>query len=187
MKELRRALLVFVVFAVGTGLAYPLFVTGIAQLAFKDRANGSLIINNGKVTGSTLIGQRFTGPGYFHGRPSANNYDAANSGGTNFGPSNARFLEEAAKRVEKARAENGLGPEAAVPADLFLASASGLDPDISLDAALLQVPRIAKARGLPEEKVAQIVRAIAAQQSWGGRPRVNVLKLNFAIDQLKGG
>ena len=137
------------------GLAYPFAMTGISQLFFREKANGSLVVSDNRVAGSSLIGQNFTNPKYFHGRPSAMEkpYDASNSGGTNFGPSNAKFLEEVAKRIEKVRKENTLDPAAPVPADLVLASASGLDPHISVETAMLQVPRIAKARGLQESEV----------------------------------
>jgi len=135
MKESVRALLIFLVFSVAAGIAYPLGITGLARLFFKEKATGSLVTDQGRAVGSALIGQKFTGARYFHGRPSANDYDAANSGGDNFGPANRKYLEEVAGRVKKTRSENGLGPDAPVPADLVLASASGLDPHISPEAA----------------------------------------------------
>lgn len=183
MRELKRALLVFVVFTLGTGLLYPFIVTGVSQLFFKDRASGSLVLKNGKVRGSALIGQKFVDARYFHGRPSANDYDATNSGGSNFGPANGKYLEEITKRATTVRAENGLQTDTALPSDLLLSSASGLDPEISLEGAFLQVARVARARGLSEDRIAAIVRTIAATGYWGGQARVNVLKLNLAIDQ----
>ena len=137
------------------GLAYPFAMTGISQLFFREKANGSLVVSDNRVVGSSMIGQNFSHPKYFHGRPSAleKPYDASNSGGTNFGPSNAKFLEKVGQRIEKVRKKNGLDPAVPVPADLVLASASGLDPHISVEAAMLQVPRVAKARGLAESEV----------------------------------
>ena len=130
MKAFVRALLLFILFSVVTGLAYPLLITGLCQLIFPHKANGSLIVASGKIVGSNLIGQSFTSPKYFIGRPSAieKPYDASNSGGSNFGPSNAKFLEEVGKRIGKVRQENGLRPGASVPADLVLASAVDLTP-----------------------------------------------------------
>ncbi len=188
MKAFVRALLLFILFSVVTGLAYPLLITGLCQLIFPHKANGSLIVASGKIVGSNLIGQSFTSPKYFNGRPSAieKPYDASNSGGSNFGPSNAKFLEEVGKRIGKVRQENGLNPGAPVPADLVLASASGLDPDISLDAAMIQVPRVAKARNLPEAQVRETVEKLAETSFLGlaGQKRVNVVQLNLALDAL---
>lgn len=186
MRELRQALFVFIVLSLVTGLAYPLFVTGLSQAFFAKKANGSLIVVGGKVVGPELIGQKFSGPRYIHGRPSANDYDAANSGGSNFGPANGKYLKEVAARIEKVRAENGLSSEQVVPADLVLASGSGLDPDISLESALLQTARVAKARGLPVEKVVHTIRLLAKPIHPGGLTRVNVLKLNLTLDHLTG-
>jgi potassium-transporting ATPase KdpC subunit len=186
MKELSRAVLIFIVFAIGTGLVYPFVVTGVSQLLFKDRANGSLLFDKSTIRGSVLIGQRFTDAKYFHGRPSTNNYDATNSGGSNFGPSSRKFLEDVARRIRDLRRENGLQPDASVPPDLVLASASGLDPDISLEGAMLQVSRVAKARGLSREHVARIVRAMAEWQFGQGQARVNFLRLNLALDASQG-
>ncbi len=166
----------------------PLLITGLCQLIFPHKANGSLIVANGKIVGSNLIGQSFTSPKYFNGRPSAieKPYDASNSGGSNFGPSNAKFLEEVGKRIGKVRQENSLNPGAPVPADLVLASGSGLDPDISLDAAMIQVPRVAKARNLPEAQVRETVEKLAETPFLGlaGQKRVNVVQLNLALDAL---
>jgi potassium-transporting ATPase KdpC subunit len=185
MKEFKQALLVFVVFTIGTGLLYPFVVAGIARLAFQDKANGSVIFKNGRAVGSELIGQKFVSAKYFHGRPSSNDYDAANSGGSNFGLSNEKFQQEVAARVRGVRAENGLAPNVQIPADLVLSSASGLDPDISLESALLQARRVAKARGLSENRVTDVVRDMQERRYGQGPARVNVLKLNIAMDDLR--
>jgi potassium-transporting ATPase KdpC subunit len=188
MREFTRAILIFVTMTVILGLAYPFAMTGISQLFFPKKANGSLIVSDNKLVGSALIGQSFSHPKYFRGRPSAleKPYDASNSGGTNFGPSNAKFLEEIGKRIEKIRKEDTLDPGALVPADLVLASASGLDPHISVEAAMLQVPRIAKARGLQESEVQDTLRRSAEGPLFGflGDRRINVLRLNMALDEL---
>jgi K+-transporting ATPase ATPase C chain len=187
MKESVRALLIFLVFSVAAGIAYPLGITGLARLFFKEKATGSLVTDQGRVVGSALIGQKFTGARYFHGRPSANDYDAANSGGDNFGPANRKYLEEVAGRVKKTRSENGLGPDAPVPADLVLASASGLDPHISPEAALVQAPRVAAARGLEPETLKGLVLSTAEGRYPWEQPRINVLRLNLALDRLQEG
>ena len=186
MRQLTRSIFIFVVLALGTGLIYPLVITGLSQLLFSRQANGSLITVGGKVAGSTLIGQSFTSPKYFRGRPSAIDkpYDATNSGGSNFGPTNKKYLDQVESRVKEVRDVNGLGLDAAVPADLVLASASGLDPHISVDAARLQAPRVAKARGLAEEDLKRLIDEMAQGQYWGPR-RVNVLELNLALDGMR--
>ena len=171
------------------GLAYPFAMTGISQFLFRQKANGSLVMSGNRAVGSSLIGQNFSHPKYFHGRPSAleRPYDAGNSGGSNFGPSNAKFLEEVGKRVEKARKENILDPGMPVPADLVLASASGLDPHISVEAAMLQVPRIAKTRGLQESEVQDALQKTAEGPLFGflGNGRINVLRLNMSLDERR--
>ena len=188
MKELVRAVLIFLVFSIMTGLAYPLGITGLARLFFAQKAAGSLVAGaGGRVVGSELIGQKFASPRYFHSRPSANDYDATGSGGTNFGPASAKYFKDVAERVKKARAEDAIAPDAAVPADLVLASASGLDPHITLDAALVQAPRVAAARGLPPETLKSLVESTAEGLYTGGQPRVNVLLLNLAVDRLEVG
>jgi potassium-transporting ATPase KdpC subunit len=191
MRAFKRALIFFILFSVLTGLAYPLLITGLCQLIFPHRANGSLIVANGKAVGSDLIGQNFTSPKYFNGRPSAieKPYDASNSGASNFGPSNTKFLEEVAKRMAKVRQENGLRPDTPVPADLVLASGSGLDPHISLDAAMIQVSRVARVRQLPEAQVRDTVEKLTESPFLGlaGQKRVNVVQLNFALDELVTG
>jgi K+-transporting ATPase ATPase C chain len=191
---LRPALVLLGLFTALTGIAYPLAVTGLAQLAFPTAANGSPVTVGGRVVGSALIGQSFTSERYFHGRPSATTgadpadpaksvedpYNAASSTGSNLGPSSAVLAEAVKARV----AALGGGP---VPADLVTASASGLDPDISPAAAALQVARVAKARGLPEDEVRALVDRSILGRSFGvlGEPRVNVLALNLALDDLK--
>lgn len=185
---LRPALTLFVLLSLVTGLLYPLAVTGIAQVAFSDSANGSLITRDGKAVGSALIGQAFTDPGHFWGRPSATApmpYNAANSGGSNQGPSNPALAEAVRARIAALRAADP-GQTAAVPVDLVTASASGLDPHISRAAADYQTARVARARGLPEAQV----RALVAQHTEApllgfiGEARVHVLGLNLALDQL---
>ena len=198
LKDIRPAIVMMLVMTVLTGLAYPLAMTGIAQLAFPHQANGSLIEKDGKVIGSALLGQNFAKPEYFHGRPSATTdadptdssktvpapYNAANSSGSNAGPTAKALVERVQGDLEKLKAEN---PNAPVPIDLVTASASGLDPDISPAAALFQVPRVAKARHLDEARLRQLVQAQTEIRTFGvlGEPRVNVLKLNMALDALK--
>jgi potassium-transporting ATPase KdpC subunit len=186
MKEIRTALLVIVVFSLLLGVAYPLLVTGIGQLAFSSRANGSLVSVDGSVVGSELIGQSFVSAGYFHGRPSPSDYNAMASGASNLGPTNAAFLLEVRTRVDRLLHENDLALGTLVPADLVLASASGLDPDISLEGALLQVRRVAAARGLDVAAVRALVQQMTRGPFLGafGESRVNVLRLNLALDEL---
>jgi K+-transporting ATPase ATPase C chain len=185
-REVKPAVLLFVVFSVLTGLVYPLFITGVVQVAMPERASGSLIVVDGKVVGSELIGQMFTDPGYFHGRPSAVGYSANSSGASNLGPSSTKLMEQVSQRIAEVRSENNLPPDTSVPADLVLASGSGLDPHISPDAALIQVKRVAKARGLPEEDVTALVQSRIEPAQFGVlvQNRVNVLKLNMALDEM---
>jgi K+-transporting ATPase ATPase C chain len=185
MKELLRSILIFIVMSLMTGLAYPYIITGISTTIFPEKAQGSLIISNGKIIGSALIGQGFSRPEYFHGRPSAleKAYDASNSGGSNIGPSNKKLFENINRRIKEVRAENDLEHTAPVPADMVLASASGLDPHISMETALLQTARVAHARGLPETTIKKTVSEVA-QRHLGGPEIINVLKLNLAIDKL---
>jgi potassium-transporting ATPase KdpC subunit len=185
MKEFKRAALVFLVFSIITGLAYPLIITGLSQTFFPYKANGSLVRVGDRTVGSELVGQKFSSTRYFHGRPSANDYDASNSGGTNFGPASEKYLAEVVGRIKAIRTENGLSSEASVPADLVLASGSGLDADISLEAAVLQAPRVARARGLPADRVMNTVQTMAEHVYPKGWARVNVLKLNLALDRLE--
>ncbi len=167
-------------------LAYPFFVSLVADTTMPYQAHGSLIYVNGTVVGSELFGQNFTSPGYFHGRPSAVDYNGSNSGGSNLGPTSAKLMEEVRERVQKVRSEDNLSADASVPADLVLASGSGLDPDISPQGAQIQISRVAKARGLPESEVQALVDRHIEHPQFGifGQDRVNVLKLNIALDDL---
>lgn len=186
MRELGRGILIFVVLSVVTGLIYPFVITGLSRLLFSKQANGSMITIGDRVAGSKLIGQSFTSPRYFNGRPSAieKPYDASNSGGSNFGPTNKKYLEQVEGRVTQVRNENGMSTDVALPADLVLASGSGLDPHITVESALLQVQRVAKARGLSEEDVKGLITKTAEGRYWGPA-RVNVLELNLALDDLR--
>jgi len=186
MKEIRTTIYVVLVLSLLLGILYPLLVTGIGQLAFPWRASGSLVTVSGRVVGSELIGQQFASLRYFHGRPSASDYNALASGASNFGPSNASFLALVRERVAALRTEEGLPDRAAVPADLVLASGSGLDPDISVEGALVQVRRIAETRELDSVVVRNLVERMAVAPFLGafGERRVNVLRLNLALDAL---
>lgn len=200
LREIRPAIVVLVALTLITGLAYPLAMTGIAEIIFPNQAQGSLIERNGTVIGSALIGQQFTSEKYFHGRQSATTapdpndatktvpapYNASNSGGSNYGPSNKALIDRVQGDINTLKKEN---PSLPVPSDLVTTSASGLDPDISPEAALFQVPRVAKVRNLPEDRVRQLV-ADNTQARWLGllgEPRVNVLQLNLALDKLAAG
>lgn len=196
LREIRPAIILLLVLTAITGLAYPLAMTAIAGVVFPEKAQGSLIERDGKVVGSALIGQEFKDDKYFHGRLSATlapdpndstktvsaPYNAANSGGSNLGPTSKALADRLKEDVDKLKAEN---PSAPVPADLVTTSASGLDPDISPDAAQFQVPRVAKARNMPEDAVKQLVASNVQGRFLGllGEPRVNVLALNLALDR----
>jgi K+-transporting ATPase ATPase C chain len=195
LKEIRPAIILLVALTLITGLAYPLAITAIAGVIFPKQAEGSLIEKDGKVIGSELIGQEFKDDKYFHGRPSATTapdpadstktvpapYNASNSGGSNLGPTSKALNERVKEDLDKLKAEN---PSMPVPIDIVTTSGSGLDPDISQDAALFQVPRVAKARNMPEDRI----RALVSENTMGrfagllGEPRVNVLALNLALD-----
>jgi K+-transporting ATPase ATPase C chain len=182
-KNLLIAVLMTIATTILLGLIYPLVVTGIAQVIFPDKANGQLIQRNGQVVGARLIGQPFGGPGYFHSRPSAagNGYDAANSGGSNLGPTNQKLVDRFKQDLPKLQAEN---PGKPVPIDLLTTSASGLDPDITPAGAEFQVPRVARERGMSEDAVRQLIARHTEGRQFGflGEPHVNVLALNLALD-----
>ena len=195
LREIRPAIIVLALLTLITGLAYPLAMTAVAGVIFPRQAAGSLIERDGKVVGSALIGQEFKDDKYFHGRPSATTapdpadstktipapYNAANSGGSNLGPTSKALNDRVKEDVDKLKAEN---PSAAVPIDLVTTSASGLDPDISPEGALFQVPRVARVRNMPEERVRALVTENTQSRFAGllGEPRVNVLALNLALD-----
>ena len=189
MRHVQQAILVFVVFSLLCGLVYPFLITTVSQFIFPWRSNGSIITSGNQILGSELIGQKFNSSKYFHGRPSATDpaYNASSSGGSNSGPSNAKFIGEVKERIEEVRNENVLPSNVPIPADLVLASASGLDPHVSVESAMLQVKRIARERGVSESEVKEMVNQSIAHRLLGiwGQPRVNVFKLNLAMDKLK--
>ena len=186
MRNLRTSLLMLGIFSLLLGIIYPLAITGIAGLVWPRQANGSLVSVGGRPVGSRLIGQQFSSPPYFHGRPSECGYDATHSTGLNLGPSNPQLLARVRARIDSIRTENGLPGDAPVPADLALASGSGLDPDLSPQSALLQVGRVARARNLNPALVRSLVLRNTDHPFLGmfGEPRVNVLKLNLALDSM---
>lgn len=190
LRQLRPAAVTLLAFTVLLGLAYPFVVMGIGQVAFHDQANGSLVKVDGKVVGSKLIGQDFAAPEYFHPRPSAAGagYDGLSSSGSNLGPTNPDYLKTVEERAVAYREENGLGKDAEVPADAVTASASGLDPHITVANADLQAPRVADARGLRLKRVQELIQDNVDERPLGflGDPGVNVLELNLALDRITG-
>lgn len=189
VSQLRPALVSFVLFSIITGLLYPLAVTGVAQVIFPQQANGSLVIKDGKPIGSTLIGQPFDDPKYFWGRLSATSpfpYNAAASSGSNLGPTNPALIDEVKARVDALHAADPQNVQP-IPVDLVTSSGSGLDPNISVAAALYQVPRVARLRGLGEDQVRALVERLTEGRQFGflGEARVNVLELNLALDTVK--
>lgn len=184
MKEFGRTLLVFTVFLVLTGLVYPFAMTELAHWFFPKQAEGSLITSGDRVVGSSLIGQKFVTPRYFHSRPSANDYDATNSGGVNLGPDSRKLIADVSDRAKLVRGENSLPPAVPIPAGLVLTSASGLDPHISLEGALIQARRIAQARHVSEDEVKHLIEKMNEGSGLLGPGRVNVLELNVALDSL---
>ncbi|HUI08631.1 MAG TPA: potassium-transporting ATPase subunit KdpC [Verrucomicrobiae bacterium] len=187
MKLLIQSVLLTIVFTVLAGVMYPLAITGIAQVAFKDKANGSQIERNGQIVGSELIAQQFTGEKYFWPRPSAGGYATVPSGASNLGPTSAVLRSNVITNAKAFRDGNKLPADAPVPADMVFTSGSGLDPDISPQSARLQVARVAAARGLDKERVSALVERFVEPPQWGflGESRVNVLRLNLALDQAK--
>ncbi|MEN6413821.1 MAG: potassium-transporting ATPase subunit KdpC [Veillonellales bacterium] len=189
LRQWLNGFLLLLVLTAFTGIAYPLAMTGLAQMAFPAQAAGSLIEQDGKIVGSALLGQNFSQPGYFHGRPSAagsDGYDAASSSGTNLGPTSQRLMDAIQAKLGDVREENNLDSNSAVPADLVTSSASGLDSDISPEGAYLQVERVAQARNIPAEQVETLVDSYVKGPQLGflGEKRVNVLELNLALDKI---
>lgn len=200
MKNIIIAIKSFIIFSILLGLIYPLAITGIAQVVFPQKANGSLILENGKIVGSSLIGQKFDKPEYFNSRPSAVDYNASGSGASNFGPTNKKFMTQIKERIDKeakkTRGQEGKQfnepallpsrPPALIPADMVLSSASGLDPHISIKNAQLQAKRVSKIRGISEEKINELITQNTDSNFLGiwGQDGVNVLKLNIALDKI---
>ncbi len=189
MLPMKRSLLVFAGLSLICGLIYPLIITAVSQITLFSESNAAVIKKGDMIVGSQQIGQLFTGPKYFHGRPSAIDppYDAGNSGGSNLAPSSAKLLGQVKARVEQVRRENRLPANTSIPADLVLASASGLDPHISLEAALLQAPRIAQERKITAANIEKMIHQNTQHPFWGiwGKERVHVLNLNIALDNFK--
>jgi len=186
VNEIKNAIIVFILFTTLLGIIYPLAVTGISQLAFPEQANGNIIKENGKIIGSQLIGQDFSSPAYFHGRPSVINYNSSTSSGSNLGPTNQKLIDNITQRIKQVKSEDTLSAKSKVPADLVLASGSGLEGYIYASSALIQVPRIARSRGISESEVVKLIRNNQENTFFGyGKEIVNVLNLNIALDNLK--
>jgi K+-transporting ATPase ATPase C chain len=187
--DVLKSIRITLVFGLIGGVIYPLVITGVSQVAFHDQANGSLVVVNGQVVGSSLIGQNFSADKYFQGRQSANKYDASNSAGSNLGPSNQTLINNVASAARSYRQANGLGPNDQVPVDAVTADFTGFDPDITEANALLQVNRVANARGLSPAKVRALVeKYVHGRLLWiFGEPYVNVLEVNLALDRGEAG
>ena len=185
IKELKSALIIFGVMALILGLAYPLAITGISQVLFPYTANGEMIKVNGTIVGSELIGQNFNSSKYFQGRLSAIDYNASTSGGSNYGPTNKKLIDRVNESIKEIKTANGLSDNSTIPADMVLASGSGLDRYISIESALIQVPRIAKVRNISESTIKDLIEKNKETPFPGtGKPVINVLKLNIALDGI---
>lgn len=186
MNELIRSIKIFCIFSVLLGIVYPLFITVIAQIVFPNRANGSLVYTGNTVIGSELIGQNFDRPEYFNSRPSAVDYNAQGSGGSNYGPTNKKLIERVGTQINKIKAENNLDPDFKIPADMVLTSSSGLDPNISVENARIQAKRISKIRNIPEDTIKNLIEKYIDPDFLGlwGQPGINILKLNIALDKI---
>lgn len=187
MKEIKQGLIIFIIFSLLTGIIYPGFITLAAKIIWKEKANGSLIKTDGTIIGSKLIGQKFTSPGYFHGRPSTVDYKGNISGASNLSPTSKKLIEVTKQEITKIKVENNIAADSKIPADLVLSSASGLDPHISLESALLQAPRVAAVRGLTLEDVKNLITKNTEEPTFKflGQRRINVLGLNLDLDKTK--
>lgn len=187
MKLMIQSVLMILVFTVLTGFIYPMFITLVSQVSFNDRANGSLLKKDGRVVGSALIGQSFTNGGYFNGRPSEYDYDATNSGAFNYGPASSNLIAMVRAKISDVREKNSLEPGSPLPSDMVTSSASGLDPDISVENAMIQAKRISFIRNIPLPDLLKVVSNNMDSRLFGfwGVNKVNVLKLNIALDELK--
>ncbi len=187
MKLFMQTILIFIFFVILTGLIYPLFITVIGKIVFKNQAYGSLVVRDGKVIGSELIGELYTNNMYFQGRPSAVNYDATNSGADNYGASSSNLISAVSNNIENVKKSDHISPGVIIPSDMVTSSASGLDPDISVQNALIQAKRIAFARKIPLDAVLKIINRYKKTPVLGfwDRETVNVLKMNIALDDLK--
>jgi K+-transporting ATPase ATPase C chain len=186
IKELKRAFIIFGTLAIVLGIIYPLVITGISQVAFPYQANGEMINIDGNIVGSELIGQSFESPQYFQGRPSAIDYNASTSGGSNYGPTNQKLIDRVNETINEIKTTNNIPANVIIPSDMVLASGSGLDRYISVESALIQVPRIAKARNMSESSIKDLIQKTQETSFPGiGQPIVNVLKLNIKLDGIQ--